>query len=329
MYMQNINFLVCVECMTYNHVRYIVDAMNGFCIQQTNFPYVCTIIDDASSDGEQQVIKSYLNNYFDLEDKSVIRNEETNDYFLIFAPHKTNRNCYFAVLFLKHNHYSAKKPIDEYIKEWTNSKYIAICEGDDYWIHDEKLQKQVDFLEENPSYNMIYTHYKENHGGNVIDGTSNLLEGYCLRPYLLQQGYIPTASVMYRSSFKFDNDYLKMNFPLGDVPTWIQMMYVSPVKLLPETTTVYRILEESASHSKNYGRQTTFLIEAMKCRLYFAEKYEYKDICVVLERRIKIFSLLLELYNGNYLKFMLSKPWKNHIGFKQVYNVLRERIRYS
>ena len=70
-------FIVCVRCITFNHANYIEDAMNGFTMQETNFPYVCTILDDASTDGEQEVIKKYLQEHFDLEDKSVVRNEET------------------------------------------------------------------------------------------------------------------------------------------------------------------------------------------------------------------------------------------------------------
>ena len=145
-------YMVCVRCMTFNQSSYIKDALNGFTMQETNFPYVCTILDDASTDGEQEVIKKYLQEHFDLENKSVVRNEETDDYILTFAQHKTNRNCYFAVLYLKYNHYSIKKPKDQYIKEWLDVKYIALCEGDDYWTHPQKLQKQVDFLEIHKDY---------------------------------------------------------------------------------------------------------------------------------------------------------------------------------
>ena len=69
-------YMVCTRCFTYNHAPYIVDALNGFTMQQTTFPFVCTIIDDASTDGEQEVIKSYLKEHFDLEDKATVRNEE-------------------------------------------------------------------------------------------------------------------------------------------------------------------------------------------------------------------------------------------------------------
>lgn len=155
---------VCVRCFTFNHAPYIEDAMNGFCMQETDFPFVCTIVDDASTDGEQEVIKKYLEDHFDLEDKSIVRNEETEYYTLTFARHKTNKNCYFAVLYLKYNHYSKPKIKDRkfhYISEWhENCKYIALCEGDDYWIDGKKLQMQVDFLENNPQISYTCTRYK-------------------------------------------------------------------------------------------------------------------------------------------------------------------------
>ena len=157
----SINYMVCVRCMTYNHAPYIVDAMNGFCMQQTDFPFVCTIIDDASTDGEQEVIHNYLQENFDLKDDSITRNEETEDYIYCYVRHKTNHNCFFAVYFLKYNHYSIKKPKAPYIKEWTQTvKYIAICEGDDYWTKSNKLQKQADFLNKHDDFIMCSHNFK-------------------------------------------------------------------------------------------------------------------------------------------------------------------------
>lgn len=153
----NNTFLVTIDCITFNHAAYIKDTMDGFCMQQTTFPFVCTIVDDASTDGEQDVIKSYLHEHFDLKDKTTVRCEETDDYVLTFARHKTNRNCYFAVILLKYNHYSIKKSKAPYTEQWRNgSKYIAFCEGDDYWIKPKKLQRQVGFLEGHPEYTMCF-----------------------------------------------------------------------------------------------------------------------------------------------------------------------------
>ena len=144
-------FQVAVKCFTYNQASFIKDALDGFCMQETDFPYVCIIIDDASTDGEQEVIGQYLSEHFSLEDE-VARKEETEDYLLTFARHKTNPNCFFAVLFLKYNHYN-KKSKAPYFLPWTNSvPYLAFCEGDDYWTDSAKLQKQVDFLEKHKEY---------------------------------------------------------------------------------------------------------------------------------------------------------------------------------
>ncbi len=147
--------LVCVKCWTYNQSCYIEDTLNGFCMQRTNFPYVCAIIDDASTDGEQKVIDAYLKKYFDLSEDGTVRNE-TDDYILTYARHKDNQNCYFAVYYLKYNHF-LKKETDPYIVQWqNNSKYVAICEGDDYWTDPMKLQRQADFMESNPDYVMHF-----------------------------------------------------------------------------------------------------------------------------------------------------------------------------
>ena len=105
----NISYLVQVRCLTFNHAAYIEDTMNGFCIQETTFPFVCTIIDDASSDGEALIIRQYLQDHFDLGNNNIMYKEETNDYDMIFAQHSINKNCYFAVYFLKYNHFSIKK----------------------------------------------------------------------------------------------------------------------------------------------------------------------------------------------------------------------------
>ena len=318
------NFIVRVSCLTYNHAPYIVDTMNGFTMQQTSFPFVCIIIDDASTDGEQKVITHYLEENFDLSDKSIVKIKETDDFRRTFARHKSNLNCFFVVILLKYNHYSIGKP-SEYIKDWVNCQYLATCEGDDYWIDPFKLQKQVDFLENNPSYNMVYTRYKEDHSGTIKEGSWNLLEGNCIKPYLLRKGFIPTASVMFRYSFKFDYDYKKMNFPLGDAPIWIQLMHSGPIKLLPDETTVYRIINGSASHPKSFSHRIKFIIGAIGCRKYYADKYGYSDVSRILEKEIKTNALLLELYNGNYKSFVSAKPWKYGIGLKEIYGILTNK----
>ena len=66
---QNNGYLVGIRCYTYNHAPYIEYALNGFTMQQTNFPFIAMVVDDASTDGEQKVISSYVEKYFDIDDQ--------------------------------------------------------------------------------------------------------------------------------------------------------------------------------------------------------------------------------------------------------------------
>ena len=153
-------WMVCVQCMTYNQAPYIEDALNGFTMQETTFPFVCCVVDDASTDGEPEVIDNYMKEHFDLDDASTVCREKTDDYNILFARNKTNINCYFAVLFLKYNHYKnqeIKLRKLSYISKWIdNAKYLAICEGDDYWISPNKLQKQFLFMQNHPEISLCF-----------------------------------------------------------------------------------------------------------------------------------------------------------------------------
>lgn len=146
-------FKVCVKCFTFNQAKYIEDAMNGFTMQQTDFPFVCCIVDDASTDGEQDVIKKYMDMHFDYSPNSVSFEKETDYADVLYVQHKVNKNCYFAIILLKENHYSQNKTKVQYLKEWRNiCEYEAICEGDDYWIESNKLQEQVNYMQNNIDY---------------------------------------------------------------------------------------------------------------------------------------------------------------------------------
>lgn len=156
-------YKVCIRCFTYNHSQFIEDAMNGFVMQKTDFPYVAVIVDDASTDNAQQVITDYFNRSFDFDNPSVAFREEASFGVVLFAQHNTNKNCFFAIVLLKENHYSTKKSKHPYLSRWLDdSEYNAICEGDDYWFDPLKLQKQVDLLDKHPEYNICshdYTRY--------------------------------------------------------------------------------------------------------------------------------------------------------------------------
>ena len=323
---QEYQWMVRVSCMTYNHAPYITDALNGFCMQETTFPYVCVIVDDASTDGEQEVIKQYLQEHFDLEDKSIVRNEETDDYILTFARHKTNKNCYFAVLYLKYNHYSIKKSKAPYLKEWQDKcKYIAACEGDDYWIHPRKLQMQVDFLEKNDEYGMVYTNYYERIGDTIQNGKFRPV--YNIEDCLLKKGYIPTPTTLFRTSIYLQCDF-STKFLLGDLPIWAQIMHVSKIERLIDITTVYRILPESASHSRDYEKRQTFIISTWEARKYFADKYGLTGVSKQLEKKVIMSKALLAFYQGKYMDYLRIKPWKyGPLNIKLLGKIMLKKLR--
>lgn len=263
--------MVRVSCMTYNHAPYIEDAMNGFCMQETSFPFVCTIVDDASTDGEQEVIKNYLQDHFNLEDDTVVRNEETADYYLTFAQHKTNRNCFFAVVYLKYNHYSITKSKAPYLTEWSkHAKYIAFCEGDDYWLDPNKLKNQVNLMEITNA-GLCYSKF--------ITDNGNTVHGYPYRgiEQLIVKNRIATLTVMVRTII-YNKYYEDINpklhgWKMGDYPCWLWMEINSKVVFLDSVVAVYRVLEESVSHSKNMSKRLSFIESSREVRLFFARKY--------------------------------------------------------
>lgn len=230
------NFLVTVSCLTYNHKPYIEDAMNGFCMQQTDFPFICTIFDDNSTDGEQDIIKQYLENNFIMNDDTIKMTKETDDYTLIYTRHKTNANCFFAVYFLKYNHYQLKKSRAPYIlQEWKDTKYIALCEGDDYWTDPEKLQMQVDYLEAHLECSLCFHTVNE-----IIEDDIKGVLGHTEMPKLEVRTYtgheiirnwtIPTCSVLYNVNLLTQSGYNKRlmnkNYIYGDIILFLSLAEV-------------------------------------------------------------------------------------------------------
>ena len=243
------DLLVRVRCSTFNHARYITDAMNGFVMQQTSFPFVCTIVDDASTDGEQAVIRAFMDEYFDVEDTSTSFMKETDFGQVLFARHKTNRNCHFAVVLLHENHYSQKKSKDPYFAEWDRTKYLATCEGDDYWTDPLKLQKQVGYLEAHPECMLCFTnaviHWEDNSGKLDKPFAAELEERDYDGPEMTEKWITPTASFVYRrcvieSDFYHYVDSLPVINLVGDIPLVLTAKHFGSVHALADATCVYR-----------------------------------------------------------------------------------------
>lgn len=123
------NPLVSISCTTYNHAPYIRKCLDGFLMQQCDFEFEIVIHDDASTDETQEIIKEYQKEFPDII-KPIFQTE--NQYS------KTGSGIMARYNFPR-----------------VQGKYIALCEGDDYWTDPLKLQKQVDFMEAHPDYSLI------------------------------------------------------------------------------------------------------------------------------------------------------------------------------
>lgn len=127
--------LVSICSITYNHAPYIRQCLDGFLMQKTKFRYEIIIHDDASTDGTTEIIKEYAEKHPDL----------------------------ITPIFQKENQYSKgiRGMFPRFCFPHAKGKYIALCEGDDYWTDPLKLQKQVDFLESHPDYVMCSHRFKQ------------------------------------------------------------------------------------------------------------------------------------------------------------------------
>lgn len=144
--------MVSVCCITYNHEKFISKAVEGFLMQRTDFKFEIIIGEDHSTDGTRVILQEYALKYPDR-----------------------------IKLITSENNVGANNNAIRTIKA-ANGKYIAFCDGDDYWINPNKLQKQVNFLENNPDYVICCHYYKE------IDSTGNLLY-VNPNPVSLEYGY--------------------------------------------------------------------------------------------------------------------------------------------
>lgn len=306
--MENSKYKVCIQCQTYNQSDYIIETMNGFCLQHTNFPYVCCIIDDASSDGEDKIIEQYVVENFDLAYQ-----EETTYAKIIFSKHKENKNCYFAILLLKENHYSQRKDKVIYLSRWRNyCEYEALCEGDDYWTNKDKLQMQVDYLDTHKDCALVYSkarcyiQEKQRFSGYFGEKTEDFKT-------LLYKNGISTLTSMYRISslIGYRNLINGQKWLMGDRPVWLYISLHNKIHFENRIDGVYRILKYSASKRYSYDSKKSFILSSYEVRSFFARKYANKEL-PILEEKKKIDLFMLAFKEKKYYDvIMLYKQMKN------------------
>ncbi len=233
--------LVSICCITYNHEHYIKDALDGFIMQKTNFSFEIVISDDCSKDNTREIISAYRAKYPDLiRDVSPDKNLGSSANFI-------------------------------YVQQCAQGKYIAICEGDDYWTAPYKLQKQVDILEADETLMACCTdcsvvdkknNILQERRGNVV---KNDIEGrYNLRDFFRDNHQYPTLTMLYRNvekeaiAAKYAHSQNKF---IGDWTLWIILLIFGDIYYLNEVTSAYRINPTSVTHTVNRVARAKATIE--------------------------------------------------------------------
>ncbi len=248
------NPLVAIHCMVYNHEPYLRDCLEGFVMQQTNFPFVAIVHDDASTDNSAAIIHEYEEKY----------------------PH------IFKPIYETENQYSKRDGslgrIMNAAIDATGAKYVAICEGDDYWTDPLKLQKQVDFLESHSEYGLVHTYRKIDMAGQLYE--TPLIDYKETKKTLLHSCSIATCTVMYTTEIfnLIQDEYARIlresNLPMSDYPLWLLIAEKSKIGYLPDATANYRMLPESASHSKSKSKMYNFDKGTMLCKSIFFNRFK-------------------------------------------------------
>lgn len=239
-------------------------------MQKTAFPYYVVVFDDASTDGEQKVIKTYLDENFNCSEAHGYKQWEREEAFYVFAQHLENTNCHFLVVYLKKNLYKTARK-DDLINEWCKAKYNALCEGDDYWTDPLKLQKQVDFLEGHEEYSMCCTGFSQTFEGNENEKSPMVfdLDDITIE-HLIKGQWIGTATVVYRRELLADYKPPFSRLPFGDLPMWFHLALKGKIKYLKDITANYRRLNESACHFSDKKKEYLFGLDVMRVREYYA-----------------------------------------------------------
>lgn len=308
--MENSNqILVSVICMCYNHENYIKTALDGFLKQKTNFAYEVIVHDDASTDKSPEIIRNYA---------------------------EKNPQIITAIL-QKENQYS--KGINStklFVLPYVKGKYIAYCEGDDYWIDDRKLQKQVDFLENHLEYTAcvhntkIYNCQKRKFVGYIskknIDYDIQLSEVINRGSYAYQ-----TSSLLMRKEF-FCEETPYSIFAKGfkDWPLAIMLNLNGKIRYFRDTMSVYRLFSNKTSWSTNSNGilQSASYDNAIKM-LTVLKEYVPNDNLKDIDEAILRQEYYKKLANKEY-KNIIKKPFNKYLREetlkRQIFFYLKGRV---
>ncbi len=206
--------LVDVTMLVYNHEKYLVQAIEGVVNQQTNFPFRLIIGEDCSKDGSREIIKRYAEKYPEI-------------ILPVFHDKNLGANANG-----RHN------------LSLATAKYVAACEGDDYWIDNTKLQRQVDFMEAHPDFSMCFTDAKVvNETGVEQDHPYEPLtkEVYTIEDFIMtEKVFVPTVTMLFKNILPKVYPSFYVNAVSGDIASHLLLVDNGPAGYLKGETAVYR-----------------------------------------------------------------------------------------
>ncbi len=216
--------LVTIRCLVYNHEPFLRDCLEGFVMQQTDFPFEAIVHDDASTDHSADIIREYAEKY----------------------PH------IIKPIYEKENLYSKKDgSLGKVMNEAASpsSKYVAYCEGDDYWTDPTKLQKQVDFMEANPEYSMCFHRallkWEDGSKDDSIYSSPSPYDRDYSGAEIFQHARVHTATLVMKKSILLSEIYKETRlqlekYPNGDTILFLTCASMGKVRGLADIMSVYR-----------------------------------------------------------------------------------------
>lgn len=243
--------LVSIGCITYNHEKFISQTLEGFLMQKTNFPVEIFINDDCSTDKTPEILRAYEKKYPGI----------------------------FQITYQTENQLSkGVKPLSQLILPRIRGKFVALCEGDDYWTDPLKLQKQADFLLQNPEYALCF------HPAKIVDENNEEIESVFFK-HLREKDYtveeiletwsIPTASSMFRADiapYITQMSKTKRYF-YGDTPMFLTILQHGKAHCMGETMSVYRVHKGGVSKEKTPRKFNRVYSDYKKIKDDFGGKY--------------------------------------------------------
>jgi glycosyltransferase involved in cell wall biosynthesis len=258
---------VTISCSTYNHEEFIRDAIEGFLMQKTTFKVKIWIHDDASTDNTANIIREYEKEHPQL----------------------------FVVTCQVENQYKRNPKTPKYIKPpKQRGKYIAKCEGDDYWTDPLKLQKQVDFLEANPGYSMCFHNAEVVVTNEEFAFKNKLYKHLTDKDYsgteLLERWTIPTASVVYRRKFQ---DLIKQkpkhpDYMYGDIVLFLSLAEYGKIRCINQKMSVYRVHDGGLSNASHTGKRLQYIKHQLAIQNSFGGKYKYVTHAIIAKFYLQI-----------------------------------------